>query len=113
MPIESHFLTASVRHAVHSLLQRRTNFLDPDTFSIDSKDSCRPEKCDSPSVKTRKVVSRNGQGTTVDARDAELQASKESTKVAAAAESAGWLARQGGHRPAAKRALAFGQLDEP
>ena len=36
-----------------------------DNFSIDSKDSCKPEKCDSPH-KSRHRGTRNGQGTSAE-----------------------------------------------
>lgn len=43
----------------------RTSVTPYDNFSIDSKDSCKPEKCDSP-LKQRHRAPRNGQGTSAE-----------------------------------------------
>ena len=43
----------------------RASVLPYDQFSIDSKDSCKPEKCDSP-LKSKHRGARNGQGTSAE-----------------------------------------------
>ena len=41
-----------------------------DAFSIDSKDSCKPERCESPSkMRRRRGTARNGQGTSQEPKE--------------------------------------------
>ena len=47
----------------------RAKLLASDNYSIDSKDSCKPEKCDSPSKPKRRSMQRNGQGTSQEHRE--------------------------------------------
>eukprot|EP00892_Ulva_mutabilis_P012472 jgi/Ulvmu1/9598/UM054_0028.1 len=43
--------------------RRAQQMFQPDNFSIDSKDSCKPEKCESPLKCPGDRAARNGQGT--------------------------------------------------
>lgn len=65
-------------------MRRAQQLFQPDNFSIDSKDSCKPEKCESP-LKAGDRAARNGQGTDpplrpnaqLEQRIAQLQSAKE------------------------------------